>query len=296
MNNRGALVSVRCHLWYLNLLRQHLSHANFAHVRSSCFGPLLEIINFEFQGQLYNVMCRRLQSGCVKKMVLQFRIGNHVVEFGPADFAIMTGLRFNGNTNLPESSTFHQTVFSGQRFLHLITIENRFLKECKQTGGSSETSLKLGYLYIVYGLLVLKDRTRKNIDLGYIHLIDNLDRFLCYPWGRIAYDFMVPRTYNARKLLEKMETKENKLTVEAYGFVHVLQAWAYEIMPSLAAFCGKRVVEHENRLPRMQRWSADSGFLFEDLWPYFLPRVGNDMVCCILNIFTFELIYNIYAS
>ncbi|XP_057775009.1 uncharacterized protein LOC130993987 [Salvia miltiorrhiza] len=117
----------------------------------------------------------------------------------------------------------------------------------------------------------------------------HVSRFLRYPWGRIAYDFLVPRTHNARKLIDKMKTKQNKLSVEAYGFVHVLQAWMYEIMPSLAGFCGKQVIEHENRIPRMQRWSADSGILFEHLWPYFLPRAGNDPVPIIVSAKEYEM-------
>ncbi|XP_057808432.1 uncharacterized protein LOC131022906 [Salvia miltiorrhiza] len=195
----------------------------------------------------------------------------------------MTGLKFGGSIILPQGSFFHQKVFGGQRYLRLVNIEKTFIKECKETCGRSETSLKLAYLYIVYGLLVMKDRTQKNVDLGYIHLMDDLERFLRYPWGRTAYDFLVPRTYNARKLLDKMGTTENRLTVEAYGFVYALQAWAYEIMPSLAAFCGKRLMEHENNIPRMQHWSADSGFHFDDLWPYFLPRSGRDPVPIIVS-------------
>ncbi|XP_057786600.1 uncharacterized protein LOC131004046 [Salvia miltiorrhiza] len=78
------------------------------------------------------------------------------------------------------------------------------------------------------------------------------------------------------------------VTAASFG-PELCSSWMYEIMPSLAGFCGKQVIEHENRIPRMQRWSADSGILFEHLWPYFLPRAGNDPVPIIVSAQEYEM-------
>ncbi|KAH6794486.1 hypothetical protein C2S52_004963 [Perilla frutescens var. hirtella] len=54
--SEGALVSFRCHLWWLDQVKELLGPANMQHLKKSCFGHLFDIANLQFQGQLYHIL------------------------------------------------------------------------------------------------------------------------------------------------------------------------------------------------------------------------------------------------
>lgn len=104
-------MNCRGHLSWLQNVVDRLGPENMRQMRCSCFGHLFDISKLENQGQLYNVMLRKLDASSHRRLSLSFRIGTNLLEFGPEQFCSVTGLKFSGPPNLPESSTFHKTIF-----------------------------------------------------------------------------------------------------------------------------------------------------------------------------------------
>ncbi|XP_057793177.1 uncharacterized protein LOC131009786 [Salvia miltiorrhiza] len=232
------MVSTRFSFWVLDVIRDRLSLANICALRLSSIGHLVDMADLQFQGQLYIAMCRMLRNpsnpGC-----LTYNIGHSLVDFGPGDHALVSGLKMTGSKQLPASSQFHATVFKGVKKLSFSDIQKRFLKECDRSRGNSELCLRLALLCILYGVVMAKDRSTRCLDLGYMHLMDDMDKFNEYRWGRVTYDELLLRTFSAKACINGYEGKDSKLRIEARGFVFVLQAWAYEVIPELASFCAK---------------------------------------------------------
>lgn len=89
-----------------------------------------------------------------------------------------------------------------------------------------------------------------------MHLIDDVDAFLSYPWGVASYEYLVLETHRAKKSLSDNNCEGATLNMDAHGFVTVLQCWLYDILPNL----GSKFAEALNpdRIPRILRWSVSS--------------------------------------
>ncbi|KAL8481061.1 hypothetical protein ACS0TY_027552 [Phlomoides rotata] len=201
------------------------------------------------------------------------------------EFAVITGLKFGPTTEIPDSSKFFNKVFRGKTSLQVKDVQLAFLKSCKIDKGSGDEALKLVLLWVLFGILLMKDKTTKKIDMKFVHLVDNLDDFNNYPWGRLAYDVLVKNmrkhmgpksiTGRARKLMIK--DKPTLPHIDVHGFAHVPQLWAYEAMPCVASYCATR--RSKTSIPRMLRWDASKAFRFDELTQNYFPilKAGDKM-------------------
>ncbi|KAH6783956.1 hypothetical protein C2S52_008915 [Perilla frutescens var. hirtella] len=192
-------------------------------------------------------------------MRLAFKINEQLCEFGPKEFAVMTGLNFNGPLDTPKSSKFHNSVFNGKCSIFLKDIHKAFDDESKRSGSRSMKALQLALLYLLFGILLVKDRCNKKIELGYLHLIDDLDMF--------------------DKLIGLVENQK-KLAFDAYGFTFPIQIWAYEIMPSLASHCARPVIDNDHAFPRMMRWRVEKPPTptYDDIHNFFNDTQFDSMI------------------
>ncbi|KAH6762122.1 hypothetical protein C2S52_019555 [Perilla frutescens var. hirtella] len=268
----GALVSGRGHLSWLNMIRSHLSVEKRELLNASCFGHLLSIPDIQFQGQLYHVLIKKLEKSSLPRQRLSFRINNRVIKFGPREFSLMTGLSMYGWEEPPSDSEFHETYFHGRTDLVFSDIQKSFIRECEATAGDSLDAFKLALLYIVYGILLIRARKLKRIDLKYFHLIDDLEKFNRFAWGQVSYEFLVCTAHRARDILDNLIAEWKTLAYDANGFAIALQTWAYEVMPNLARGCAMRVPGMEDQNPRMLRWASSKHFRFERINRYFTAK------------------------
>lgn len=250
----------------------------------SPFGHLFEIPeDFQFQGQLYVIMSKQLRSSSLERKCLEIEIGNSLVEFGPADFALMSGLRMNGSMETPKASEFHNEVFGGRNRLFMDDIKRKFHEESSKDG-DSQVSLKLAYVYIAYGVVLMDGRPTTRLNLDFMHLIDNLETFKQFPWGRASYQILVARTHDAKKHIHDLESNGKERKCEAQGFVYPLQAWAYEIFPELASYCADRNLELVLSWARMLRWLPHKRASFDDMYPFFLTGCSyNPVLACLFH-------------
>ncbi|KAH6757438.1 hypothetical protein C2S52_023431 [Perilla frutescens var. hirtella] len=278
LNVSGALVSCRGHLAWLDHIRENLGMENLHELEKSCFGKFLAVPAIQFQGQLFNVLIRKLDKSSLGKLRLCFCINDSEVVFGPAEFALITGLNFKRGRDPPNESEFHEVVFHGAEDLVFYDIHKAFIKECKAITGKSQNSLKLSLLYILYGILLIRDRKWKRFDLKYMHLVDDISNFNHFHWGEVAYEFLMRSTHHSRELLENKLAGHKSLALDVNGFSLALQIWAYEVMLNIASECATVVPTLACSIPRILRWSAANHVRFEKVQTLFMQSKNGPLV------------------
>ncbi|KAL8459383.1 hypothetical protein ACS0TY_036757 [Phlomoides rotata] len=100
----------------------------------------------------------------------------------------------------------------------------------------------------------MKDKTTKKIDMKFVHLVDNLDDFNNYPWGRLAYDVLVK---NMRKHMgpKSVTRRARKLTTKDKPTLPHIDVHG----------------RSKTSISRMLRWDASKAFRFDELTQNCFP-------------------------
>ncbi|KAH6815332.1 hypothetical protein C2S51_020152 [Perilla frutescens var. frutescens] len=246
-------------------------------MKGSCFGHLFQQQEFICQGQLLGTLLKKLQRHSLGRMRLSFKINSDIVEFGPKEFAVMTGLRLAGDTETPSTSAFYSEVFKNKKPLYFVDIEKKLEAAHKAGQAGAETSYKLALLLVVYGILLAKDRTSKGVTLEYMHVVDDVQRFNNFPWGKVTYEFLIKSMEQARSCLARAKRKDGRRAIDVYGFLYPVQAWLYEIMPSIANRYALSVGAEGDVFPRMLRWCVPKNMttIYDEVRPFFSKKNGE---------------------
>ncbi|KAH6783947.1 hypothetical protein C2S52_008906 [Perilla frutescens var. hirtella] len=207
-------------------------------------------------------------------MRLSFKINSDIVEFGPKEFAVMTGLRLAGDTETPSTSTFYSEVFKNKKPLYFVDIEKKLEAAHKAGQAGAETSYKLVMLLVVYGILLAKDRTSKGVTLEYLHVVDDVHRFNNFSWGKVTYEFLIKSMEQARSCLARAKRKDGRRAIDVHGFLYPVQAWLYEIMPSIANRYALSVGAEGDVFPRMLLWCVPKNMatVYDEVRPFFSKK------------------------
>ena len=139
--------------------------------------------------------------------------------------------------------------------------------------------VKLALLYFLEHVLLGKEG-KNLINMQWVGLVDCLEVFNKYPWGRICYERTI---YGMQQALENRVTKYQgkkeqmgNIAHKAYslvGFPYVLQVWVYETIPIVRMKYVNHVVKS---CPRILNWRATSTSRFTELQQIFLDcNVSN---------------------
>ncbi|KAH6782029.1 hypothetical protein C2S51_007322 [Perilla frutescens var. frutescens] len=263
------MISLRYNLSYLDTIRQKLGNENMSAMKASCFGHLFSIPDLKFQGQLNNMLLRRLVNSSLNHHLLSFNINGRNLDFRPFDFCIITGLKFSPAPTLPVESDLHRRVFGSKCSITVDDIEKSFKAECRASAGSSELSLKLAFVLILFGILLVHGSSNKNVDMTFLHIADDIQQFQLFPWGEVAYDLLVRQTHRAKVTVEKLLRTDKKIQLECNGFSLAVQVWAYEVIPVVAHNCAQKIECALNCFPRILRWIATKPIKFDIVHTYF---------------------------
>ncbi|XP_033134260.1 uncharacterized protein LOC117127724 [Brassica rapa] len=137
---------------------------------------------------------------CKKKFELWSLVGVEPLRFSLHEFEEITGLNCEYVKNL----------------------ENPLVENM-----SRDDRLRLGYLAIYAGFIEAR-RTSSPTRASLARLVMDLDAFEDYPWGRVAFKF----------LMESVKGVDLTKTYAIEGFVQVLQVWVYCCLPEFGAGYG----------------------------------------------------------
>lgn len=129
-------------------------------------------------------------------------------------------------------------------------------------------------MYVVYGFLFIRDKYSDDTDLKYLHLVDDIESFVKYPWGTAAYNFLVKEMHSAADKIAKHDSRELALN----GFVAPFQIWVYEIFPNVGREFATKLAWRSDSFPRILRWSTARCPSRDDVQPHFTTEGGLEMV------------------
>ncbi|XP_073022678.1 uncharacterized protein [Primulina eburnea] len=187
------------------------------------------------------------------------------VRFSLLEYCLLTGLDCGTEpVDVPEGGVFRSIHFAGKSDIILSDLEAKMSVQVQNETDVDVEKLKMASLY--FCCFVFGEGTRKKtnkIDPKHLRLIDDLDRFNSYPWGRVALRDAVRclkkdllGRYNY--LTEAQGGKEVNGSFLVGGFVLPLQILAYEYFPSVAQKFAKRRDVDGLMLPRMFQWVTNT--------------------------------------
>ncbi|XP_075504142.1 uncharacterized protein LOC142541498 [Primulina tabacum] len=199
------------------------------------------------------------------------------LRFSLLEYCLITGLDCALEPeDLPDRGVFGTTHFPGKSDIVLSDLEGKIIVKHQNETGVDVEKIKMASLYFfcaVFGESTRKKTTK--IDPKYLRLVDDLDRFNHYPWGRVAYRDAVrclkkdlSGRYN--NLTEAQGWKEVEGSFLVGGFVLPLQILAYECYPSVAQKIARRRDVDGLMLPRMFQWVTNT-------WPSNRAPTGAEI-------------------
>ncbi|XP_022869371.1 uncharacterized protein LOC111388796 isoform X2 [Olea europaea var. sylvestris] len=243
MNN-----NLRAHLGKVTTYRNFFS---FATVIEGLDEEHIEILHRSFLWSFYPLKGVQFSGQIIDSLLLQllkpvdddqlyFAMGDgKVSRFSILEFALITGLRCTGEeevrTRIIPNKRLLNLCFGGKGPVTPPQLEDAF-RRCDHM----LDKLKLGLVYILESILRCRHR-RTSIDLFSLDVVDDIDAFNSFSWGRRCYTDTL-HVFRRVHTMPKSEMGERKYDL-----------WAYEVIPTLGS---KWAIRREINCPRMLHWRA----------------------------------------
>ena len=123
------------------------------------------------------------QVDTTKEWETWYDLQGQLLRFSMKEFAIVTGLNCGNyqSHHLDEDKLAVKRIFGVQN-INLAELETKFY----QAGKEDPLKLKMAMLLILEGV-VLGVEKNVQINTAHIRLLDDIDRFKSFPWGRVSY-------------------------------------------------------------------------------------------------------------
>lgn len=214
-------------------------------IKSSQFGKLFEfpVARCSHSGKLiHGLLSRQLLTE--KKHELWFVFGGHPMRFSIREFHIVTGLRC-GELPTQDEIDKHQDQYLsmwnrlfGKRSIvtvgdvleMLLRNDDKTTEKRKQL--SSWKKLCLALIVIVDGVVVCQDKD--GVSPEFVEMLNDIDFFLGYPWGRRAFIETIRRFGPPKgepNPIVTLKKRLNQQTSVCYGFPLALQLQALQSIP-----------------------------------------------------------------
>ncbi|XP_022895023.1 uncharacterized protein LOC111409242 isoform X1 [Olea europaea var. sylvestris] len=201
-------------------------------LRQSFLWPLYQLREVQYSGQIIDALLCRLLSR-VDGDAFHFDLGGKVVSFSMFEFALVTGLKITGDEaaskEIQRRNRLHDAYFQGQGAIILPQLIDA-IRRCDQM----LDRLKLGLVYILESVLRCHHK-KTAIDIFHLEIVDDIDRFNNYHWGRRCFEDTVHVFTRSHSKPKGFVRKYN-----TYGLPLALQIWAYETVPLLGTRFAKR--------------------------------------------------------
>ena len=209
INSTSSMAAVK-------LIKEKLTEAQLSLFRSTCFGKLLEMNDIKFSGQLvHHLLLRQVRS--TNKSEMWFAVGGKTFRFSIQEFCLVTGLEC---CNYPpavskekgdSSGSFRSSMLNGEVRLNNKTLEAMFKAA---SSDNDEDMVKLALLYFLETVLFGKDQ-KVHIGAQHVELLEDLETFNKYPWGRKCYDTTLNSLQrDLRKMSEDYHTTSREIVSE----------------------------------------------------------------------------------
>ncbi|CAA2970410.1 Hypothetical predicted protein [Olea europaea subsp. europaea] len=205
-------VSQRSNMRYIKIVVKHFDERQRADFRNSCLGFLSEVPDLQFSAQLI----QQLVFYCIqtnKWHELWFDLQGHLARFGIQVYALVTGLRCgllsddNVMDRVLDKRRLKDKYFKHVDKISYAQLEQTFLRSSTPRADRYKLSLAL----VIERIFNAPDNN-VGIDMETLSIVNDLDLFFLYPWGRISYGRLIKgflfRGHWARKFLDATKKKE----------------------------------------------------------------------------------------
>ena len=172
----------------MNDIRDLLSSNQLKLFRRTCFGQLLEVeSSLKFSGVFaHSVLLREIIKAEAKLEEMWFNICGKEVRFSAMEFGLVTGLNFNDSAPvMKEMGTNPNSLrykYFGPGPIPYGDLKAKF-KSIVWENEDDEMAVKMSLIYCL-NLFFLGADKRRIVDEDVLQLVDNLEDFNAYPWGR----------------------------------------------------------------------------------------------------------------
>ncbi|KAI3833450.1 hypothetical protein MKX03_027194 [Papaver bracteatum] len=185
--------------------------------------------------------------------------------------ALVTGLSFMGSDVIhPRGCAGSELInkyFLGKKSITLGELSRKF-----DFVEQSTDKVKLGLVLLVQGVLMGNEYV-KDVNLAYFHMVENIEKFKKFPWGKLCHQRMLKCFRNVVGGKKEEEQIGNSRTnpkgksaiaghgsfrsaYNLYGFPYAFQVWAFEIIPLLRKSFAIRL--KPKQFPRVLQYACDS--------------------------------------
>ncbi|KAI3844788.1 hypothetical protein MKX03_003432, partial [Papaver bracteatum] len=212
--------------------------------KGTAIGHLLSVPDdSKFSGTIVHFLLSREIQLDDKPDEMHFKVGGKVLHFGKREFALVTGLSFKKSGN-GFISSLNPSSLMRKHFPNQDRVSGSEVKALLSRNNSACPSLdrvKLALLLVVHNFLMSR-QYKQAINIGYWHLVDDLEEFNKYPWGEVTFarikKFRLPLIYQANK---ENSGAGGEPSYTVVGIAHALVVWALAIMPGLLNLCGRKI-------------------------------------------------------
>lgn len=234
----------------IQLIKEKLSEEQLRIFKRSCFGRLIDIQDLQFQGQLLHHLILRQISSPHDDEIWFALSGSRPFRFSIHEFGLITGLSC---APYPDIQSTGNGSFCG-KMLHGIYGYNTKALEAIFLGAQTENDedmVKLALLYFLEAVLLGKDH-KNRISKEHVKLLDDMDAFNNFPWGRRSYDMTLSSMkkdfkkkateyQNALKESQQKQGQKKKATAAAMyyslcGFPYAFQVIELQVIAFLFIF------------------------------------------------------------
>ena len=213
-------VACLSHIIVIDNIKKNLNETQLEMFKKSCFGHFLGMTNLKFSAQIVHNMLLR-QCDIKREDEMWILVYSKGLRFSASEFALITGLKFGNISQFDLTSLrIRDQYFNGENKIRNNRLEEVFISLCKKgkrtstkrtkkkaklSGKSNldEDIVKLALLYFVEHVLLGKEG-KNLIDLQWVQLVDSLEEFNKYPWGRICYERTL---FGLQRALDKRQSK-----------------------------------------------------------------------------------------
>ncbi|XP_019091553.1 PREDICTED: uncharacterized protein LOC104741704 isoform X2 [Camelina sativa] len=241
----GARLNIYSRPEYLGTIATLLKGSKeWERIKNSQFGKIFElpVARCSHSGKLLHGLLSR-QLVTEKKHEMWFVFGGHPIRFSMREFQIVTGLRCGELPTQDEVdkhkdqylSVWHR-LFGNKTMVTVADVLDMLLQNDKTTEKKKQFSswkkLCLALIVIVDGVVVCHDQSF--VSPEFVEMLNDIDYFLDYPWGRLAFTATIRRfgpPEDATNPIGKLKKRLKQKTSACYGFPLALQLQALESIP-----------------------------------------------------------------
>ncbi|KAH6782246.1 hypothetical protein C2S51_007539 [Perilla frutescens var. frutescens] len=200
--------------------------------RDGCFGHLIDYVGGNSNNAaLLALFTREIIMECARKNERWFNVGGTNIRFLPAEFALVSGLKFGGTDlypykdhKIPESILFYR-VLDGKP----ISVWELCLKVTSLDLGDEaevEDYLKAANVVILYNLVLGFDIPHL-IDPWVWALVEDRARWNDFPWGSLSFGALMHYMNLIPRGISDLEKQVKKKSYHLYGPAWILQLECY---------------------------------------------------------------------